>query len=104
MRPRPWFFAPTCALAVACTGTLSVEGVDRCEDDTDCEDGSVCRSGSCFAIATEPCEDRDSDGFFRGPGCSADADIDCDDNNAAINPSEAEVCGDGVDQNCFGGA
>lgn len=104
MRPRSWFLATTSALAMACSGTLTTEGVDRCEDDTECDEGSVCRSGSCFAIATEPCEDLDSDGFFRGPGCSPDADIDCDDNNAAINPSEAEVCGDGVDQNCFGGA
>ncbi len=29
---------------------------------------------------------------------------DCDDDDAAINPGETEVCGDGVDQDCDGGA
>ena len=78
-------------------------GDDPCESDADCASGSVCMSGSCFAIPTGVCEDRDNDGFFRGPGCPPGEEIDCDDTNAAINPSVPEICDDGVDQNCFGG-
>lgn len=40
------------------------------------------------------CTDADNDGF-----CS---DVDCNDNNAAINPGAAEVCGDLIDNNCNG--
>ncbi|MCB9742248.1 MAG: FG-GAP repeat protein [Alphaproteobacteria bacterium] len=32
----------------------------------------------------------------------ADNDLDCDDGDAGVNPGEAEVCGDGVDQDCDG--
>ncbi len=40
--------------------------------------------------------DNDSDGYFVSAG-------DCDDNDASIYPGAAEVCGDGIDQDCDGG-
>jgi len=47
-----------------------------------------------FRYETCPeCADGDGDGWT--------ADIDCDDNNAAVNPGEPEVC-DGIDNNCDG--
>jgi hypothetical protein len=44
------------------------------------------------------CTDGDGDGFnTEGGNCGA---VDCDDNNAAINPDAAEVCDDIVDNDC----
>ncbi|MBF0105502.1 MAG: putative metal-binding motif-containing protein [Deltaproteobacteria bacterium] len=36
--------------------------------------------------------DNDQDGF--------NSDVDCNDNDATINPDAVEICGDGIDQNC----
>jgi hypothetical protein len=44
------------------------------------------------------CTDMDGDGFSTEGGvCGA---VDCDDNNAAVNPGAEESCTDGVDNNC----
>ncbi|MGD2113136.1 MAG: putative metal-binding motif-containing protein [Gammaproteobacteria bacterium] len=44
------------------------------------------------------CTDNDGDGFAtEGGSCGS---VDCDDNNAAINPGAAEVCDDGIDNDC----
>lgn len=40
------------------------------------------------------CTDNDGDGYC--------IDVDCDDNDATINPGSSEVCGDGKDNNCDG--
>ena len=46
------------------------------------------------------CTDNDGDGFaIEGGSCGA---VDCDDNNAAINPGAAEVCDDTTDNDCDG--
>lgn len=50
----------------------------------------------------EQCLDQDSDGFFAGTGCQEGLVQDCDDSNAGINPTAAEVCGNQVDENCDG--
>ncbi len=55
---------------------------------------------SPFAPAATPCADADMDGFFDQVGCGTA--VDCNDNNPAINPRAAEVCGDGLDNNCDG--
>lgn len=67
---------------------------ERCGNfkDDDCQGGDV----RCF----QNCEDQDFDGFGEGAGCRGP---DCDDTNANINPWRTEICGDGVDQDCFGG-
>ena len=44
--------------------------------------------GGCGAV------DLDGDGFT--------SDVDCNDNDATINSAAAEICGDGIDQNCSG--
>lgn len=48
------------------------------------------------------CVDEDDDGYFKGEGCQQGLVQDCADDNAKVNPSEAEICGDGVDQDCDG--
>lgn len=46
-------------------------------------------------IGTFPfCLDNDGDGYTQ--------DVDCNDNNPAINPAAEEICGDGIDNNCNG--
>jgi hypothetical protein len=50
-------------------------------------------SGSAY-VFYGACTDRDEDGF-----CLED---DCDDTDANVNPTETEVCGDGIDNDCDG--
>lgn len=96
------------------------------EDSTDCND----HDDTVWPEAPETCDgsDNDCDGFIDedppiwyydadGDGFGIDAGVmvtcfessgwvlepgDCDDNDAAVNPSAEEVCGNGIDENCGG--
>jgi MYXO-CTERM domain-containing protein len=76
---------------------------DFCRTDADCN-GLTCNLqgtgirgvGLCEASGTTPCIDADEDGF-----CAAD---DCNDQASGVNRDAAEVCGDGVDNDCSGTA
>lgn len=71
-------------------------------------DGSVTVTGAGGAVYFP---DGDGDGYGDAnsqqfsctplPGYVADG-TDCDDGNASVNPGAAEVCGDGIDNNCDG--
>lgn len=86
--------------------------------DTDCDDGDprvhpsrveVCSNGidddclggdrPCVRMGTGECMDMDRDGF--GPGACPNGTLDCDDDNAAVNPDAQETC-NGTDDNCNG--
>ncbi|MFC1640675.1 LamG-like jellyroll fold domain-containing protein [Patescibacteria group bacterium] len=58
------------------------DGVNACDD---CDDNDPNK---------KPGLDNDGDGF--------DSCEDCDDNNGEINPSVIEICGDGIDNACYG--
>ncbi len=67
--------------------------MERCGNfrDDDCVGGDVrCRQN---------CDDADLDGFGVGSGCAGQ---DCDDRDPTINPWQAEICGDRIDQDCNG--
>lgn len=100
-RPSSAVFASACFLLWAgCGGPTA-----QCTEASDCPTGFTCRAGGCHQeLETGGCMDEDGDGFRRGPDCPATEPIDCDDGDPSINPGEAELCGDGIDQNCVGGA
>ncbi len=64
-----------------------------------CSASETCNEGSCVV----ECFDEDNDGFDT---CAEDEGgddkpVDCNDNDASINPDASEVC-DGIDNNCNG--
>ncbi len=64
----------------------------------------VCNNGK--GECKSQCKDNDGDGYGN-PGlssCSKGSATDCNDNNANVNPGMAEVCSDGVDNDCDGKA
>ncbi|MBW2984055.1 right-handed parallel beta-helix repeat-containing protein [Candidatus Woesearchaeota archaeon] len=50
-------------------------------------------------VAGAPCTDNDGDGYFIEGMVPCGTEVDCNDNNPAINPGATEVC-DGIDNNC----
>ncbi|MBW2704226.1 MAG: putative metal-binding motif-containing protein [Deltaproteobacteria bacterium] len=63
-----------------------------CQADSDCPAGTLCDAATGMCISA--CADMDFDGF-----CTP---ADCDDQNPSINPAMAEICFDGLDNNCDG--
>jgi hypothetical protein len=58
------------------------------------EQVSVVRKQTTDVGSRDYCPDLDNDGFVPPE--------DCDDSNPGINPAAADVCGDGIDNNCNG--
>jgi parallel beta-helix repeat protein len=83
------------------------QAVEQCRDGRD-NDGdsdvdladSDCYGNSYTELEGLPCTDTDEDGYaYNGGQCGP---VDCDDNDAAINPDASEICLDTKDNNCNG--
>ncbi|WP_458777307.1 PilC/PilY family type IV pilus protein [Desulforhopalus sp. 52FAK] len=67
---------------------------------TYCASGDDNFDAACIALADLICDpdltDADGDGFSPSAG-------DCDDTDSAIHPGATDICGDGIDQDCYDG-
>lgn len=59
-----------------------------------------CPTDSNTACSGPACLDADRDNYYAQDGCGTL--VDCNDNDAVINPGAAEICTDGKDNNCNG--
>jgi hypothetical protein len=50
--------------------------------------------------AIAPLDDGDCDSYRQDPDTMVDCQLDCNDNDPGIHPGIAEICADGIDQNC----
>lgn len=54
-------------------------------------------------VIEKNCIDNDNDGYGSSNLFLCELpQLDCDDSNAAVNPSQQEICGDDIDNNCDG--
>jgi hypothetical protein len=73
--------------------------VEACGDGIDNNCNGLVDTADANAVACPAnCTDQDGDGFSADGGACGP--IDCNDNDASINPGALEICGDGVDNNC----
>lgn len=92
-----------CGDGFRCTSTGCVP--EGCTTDAECDDGLACTDDTCMGRS---CRSTPRDGDGDGaPAASVDGMMcgggtDCDDGNATIGPGAAELCGDGLDNNCNG--
>jgi streptogramin lyase len=120
MRITALRFAPlasylTFALSLASLGGCDCAGPpsgDPCSSSADCNAGEACIDGRCVARADAGggdggpgsdggplCADVDRDGHAAVSGECATGD-DCNDLDPSVHPGQAELCGDGIDNDC----
>ena len=80
-------------------GSVNPGASEICSDAVDNNCNGLTDTADMNAVGCPlTCTDADGDGYsIEGGSCGA---MDCDDNNAEINPGALELCGDGVDNNC----
>ena len=82
-------------------GQINPNGVEVCTDGIDNNCNGLVDAQDPAAVDCPPaCTDADGDTYaVEGGECGP---VDCDDANPGINPGTAEVCEDGIDNNCNG--
>ena len=95
-----YYIQSGCGTALDCNdnnAAINPGAVEVCDGlDNDCN-SLIDEGGVCFVPPPVVCTDSDQDGFFAESNCGTA--LDCNDNNAAINPGAVEVC-DGLDNDC----
>lgn len=85
------------------TDGVCSDGIDNdCDGSIDCKDTGCADDPACAVSPPEQfCQDSDNDGYGPGGLCK-NGEYDCDDKDFEVNPGSAEICDDGIDNNCNG--
>jgi hypothetical protein len=82
-------------------GQINPDAIEICSDgiDNNCN-GLIDAQDPTAVDCPSACTDNDGDTYaIEGGECGP---VDCNDGDASINPGEAEICADGIDNNCNG--
>jgi len=103
--PPPYYFTPDAAHPNKPTDSCNQSGKENFAGSARGldNDGNGLYDGNDPACQVAACTDNDGDGYGSNGAstCPKGTAIDCNDNNAAINPGAIEVC-DSLDNNCNG--
>ena len=84
-------------------GTCSGAAERRTQSSGCSDTGGQSLSGDFnYVIYTDGCVDNDMDGYNAWNAADCPGGNDCNDNNAGIHPGAAEICGNGIDEDCSG--
>ena len=100
-----FFFESACDTELDCddeNAEIHPAADEICDDriDNDCDEMTDCDDAECLDNRTCTCLDNDADGYFAESECGTE--VDCDDDDSAVNPGAVEICDDGMDNDCDG--
>jgi len=106
--PPPYYFTPDSARPNKPTNSCNQSGKENFAGSAQGldNDGNGLYDGNDPACQTVGCTDNDADGYGSNGAstCAKGTAIDCNDNNAAVNPGATDNTCNGIDENCSGAA
>ena len=106
--PPPYYFTPDSAHPNKPTNSCNQSGKENFAGSAQGldNDGNGLYDGNDPACQTVACTDNDGDGYGSNGAstCPKGTAIDCNDNNAAVNPGATDNTCNGIDENCSGTA